>query len=244
MIALSDQQLQDFQAAVNWEIGERLPDGRILGSPEKHNCLVERVPATATFVAERFRPAEKTILELGCAEGIHTVQLAKMCKHVTALEVRPKNVICALIRLCLHEVSNAKVLVKDVRELDESFGRFDILYHAGVLYHLDNPVEHLYKIANLADELLLDTHYCTDDTSLPRSDIHYNGKTYKAFLYQEFGWADVWSGVEPTSRWLHKDALLGLLNEVGYDDVDIAAEHLLNGCNRMTVLARRTGKGI
>jgi len=241
MIALSDQQLQDFTDAVNWEIGERLPDGRVLGSPEKRNVLFQGAPYSVALVEDRFHSKNKTILELGAGEGIHTAHLAKVCKQITAVEVRPKNVVCALVRLCLHDVSNAKVVVKDVRDLDEKLGHFDILYHFGLLYHLDNPVEHFYQVSKMADDLLLNTCYCTDQTTFQRSDIDYNGKCYKAFVYQEYGWGDVWSGVDPISRWLHKDSLIGLLHDLGYGAVEIVSDYIDKSHNRMTVVAKRSG---
>jgi len=139
---------------------------------------------------------------------------------VVAVEVRPRNIINALVRLYIYGVSNVKIVMKDVRDIDAAFGKFDVLFHAGVLYHLENPVEHLFKIAAIAPVLLLDTHFCYDSTGYERSDITYNGRTYRAHLYPEAGWDEPLSGVESHSHWLHKDALLQILKDVGYTDIE------------------------
>jgi tRNA (mo5U34)-methyltransferase len=118
---------------------------------------------------------------------IHPVLLASLCKQVVALDVRPRNVPATLARLFIHNVSNATVALKDVRDLDESFGQFDILFHSGVLYHLMNPVEHLVTVSRIAPEMMLDTHYADDNTDLTIDDITFGSKTYRAYLYQEYG---------------------------------------------------------
>src|SRR5205807_1924013 len=131
---------------------------------------------------------DKTVLEVGCNEGYHTAQLSRICKHVTAFDVRPHNVVSTLVNLFVQDVRNARVALLDARDLDSSFGTFDIIFHVGVLYHLLDPVTHLFKIADVADDLILDTHYCRDDTTFERSDLTHNGKTYRAHYFAEGTW--------------------------------------------------------
>ncbi len=241
MISLTDQQLHDFQGAVQWKTGMLLPDGRVLGVPGKRGGITQRIDFRVAEVARRMDPATKTILEVGCCEGIHTVQLAQICRRVVALEVRPKNIVATLTRLFVHGVENAKVVLADVRDLDSSFGSFDVVFHVGVLYHLMQPVEHVHRLSRLADTLLLDTHYCRDDTKFRRSDEQFDGKDYRAFLYTgEGGWADMFSGVENTSRWLHQQALLDAVRDAGYDALEIISDRIERNGPRMTLLARRT----
>src|SRR5437870_4494772 len=138
MIALTDQQLEDFQEALDWKTGMKLPDGRVLGIPGKRGTE-EGSDFRIRALVERWQPADKTILEIGCCEGNHTVQLAKICKNVVALDVRPKNIACALVRLFVHDSHNVQLMLRDVRELDERFGRCYIGFHVGVLYQLPAP---------------------------------------------------------------------------------------------------------
>jgi tRNA (mo5U34)-methyltransferase len=245
MIPLTDLELQGFQTALDWKTGLQLPDGRLLGVAGKRGKVSVGVDPRVQLVADRLQPRHKHILELGCCEGIHTVQLARICRHVTALEVRPSNIACALVRLFVHDVHNATVKLWDVRDLDESFGRFEILFHVGVLYHLIDPVEHLFRIRELANELVLDTHVCLDDTRFPRADVTYDGRTYRAHLYEgESGWFERFSGLEPNSRWLHRDALLQVLRDAGFATADLVDERIERNGPRVTLLARRTGAAL
>lgn len=242
MIALTEQQFQDFQNVVEWETATPLPDGRILGAPEKRGCLVPANDFRVAAVAERFAAADKTILELGPCEGYFTVQLARICRHLTAIELRPKNLVCTMIRLFLHAVRNCELHLGDVRDLDTAFGRFDILFHAGVFYHLDDPVGHLFKVRSLAPRLLLDTHYVADgDNRFQAADLRHDGKTYRAVGWHETGWQDIWAGAQPTSRLLYLDSLMELLQDAGFDRVEVVTNQPLAFAPRVVLLAEQTG---
>lgn len=165
MIPLSDQQLEDLQDAIAWETAMRLSDGRVLGRPGKRGTISEPGDFRVRALESKLGLADKRVLELGCHEGIHTVQLASVAGEVVGVEVRPKNVVGALTRLFVHDVRNARIVLGDVRDLEASFGTFDVLFHVGVLYHLLDPVEHLYRVAPMADAILLDTHYETPETA-------------------------------------------------------------------------------
>jgi hypothetical protein len=167
------------------------------------------------------------------------VQLAAISKKVVGVEVRPRNIVASLVRLFVHDVPNASLLMKDVREVDGRLGRFDVLFHVGVLYHLTEPAEHLHRIAELGPDLVLDTHYCNDDTPFPRSDVRHAGRTYKAFVYREGGWGEAFSGVEPTARWLHLDALLQAVRDAGFRSVEVIDDRAERNGPRMTLLARK-----
>jgi len=239
---LTDRQLQDFAEAVSWEIAERLPDGRILGRVGELGATMTELDFRLAEVDKRLGLAGKTVLELGSHEGHFTIQLAQRCQQVTAVEVRPKNVVCALIRAYVHDMENIKIHCKDVRGIDGSFGRFDIVVHLGVLYHLSNPVEHLFRIKDLSDNLLLCTHYGGSTLGFPRDDISYDGKTYRAHRYKEFGWQDGWSGMEDSSRWLEREDLLRLLRDTGYGSVEIIRDWEASGYPRLSLLAGRSAR--
>jgi hypothetical protein len=241
VIELTDLQLRGFQEAFAWETAMRLPDGRVLGTPGKRGAVSEPGDFRVRAVAERLSSADRAVLELGCHEGIHTVQLAAVARRVTALDVRPKNIVGALTRVFVVGSDNVQLLLEDVRELDASFERHDILFHVGVLYHLADPVEHLYKVASLADDLLLDTHYVGDPGSRERSDLIHDGKRYVAYLYNEAGWADTFSGVEDVSRWLDRESLLRLVRDVGFDDVEVLDDRTERNGSRITLLGRKPG---
>lgn len=239
MITLSDRDLQDFQEVVDWKTGMQMPDGRVLGVEGKRGKVSKGNDSRVALVKNMIDPAHGTVLEVGCCEGIHTLQLAAVAKHVTALDVRPKNIVCTLTRLFVHDIKNVSVKLADARFLDAKEGHYDVLFHVGVLYHLMDPVEHLFAIRDLADSLVLDTHVTHADTSFPRDDIRHGNKTYRAHLYREGGWADVFSGVEPASRWLDQDALVEVLRDAGYASVEVVQERAERNGPRVCIVAHR-----
>jgi tRNA (mo5U34)-methyltransferase len=240
MITLSDAQHQEFQNALKWDMAERLPDGRILGSPEKLGWVKDGPDHKVAFLAQRVPLQDKTVLELGSYEGDLTVQLARVSRFVTGLEVRPSNVLCSLARLFVHDITNARIVLKDVQDLDEGFGTFDVLFHAGILYHLINPIEHLFKMSKITDIILLNTHYYSDELGFERDDIVHDGVTYKTGIYKEYGLEERLSGVTPTSRWLYKDDMINLLRNLGYDQIEIARDMSTKSGPKITLLAQRS----
>ncbi len=99
--------------------------------------------------------ASKRVLEVGAGIGLHTpFFLARGCT-VVVTDGNPENVIEARRRLPL----------VDVRVLDleqtlglEGFGRFDLVYCYGLLYHLRSPDETLRRFASVCDgQILLET---------------------------------------------------------------------------------------
>ncbi len=241
MIKLTQEQYEEFQSVVEWETASPLPDGRLLGDAEKRGCLVPSPDHRIEKLAQRFGSDLDSILELGPCEGYFTVQLAKLCKRLVSVEARPKNIVCTMIRAFLYELRNVEIQLKDVRELDDSFGRFDVLFHSGVLYHLANPVEHLFQIRHLSDRIYLETHYLSDDdVRFPRADIHYQGKCYRAVQWTELDLKDVWAGLQSTSRILYLDSLMELLRDVGFGSPEIVTQANLAFAPRVGILAERS----
>jgi hypothetical protein len=237
MIPLSERELQDFQQAYPWFTGTRLSDRRVLGNPS-------RIRETDDIVVQALRDhltvtPESTLIEFGCAEGTLTVYLAEMVKRMVAVEVRPRNISALLTRLYVHDLHNVEVRLKDVSLVGPDWGQYDILFHAGVLYHLTNPVAHLFSMKGLSDQLLLDTHYGTDTLPFPRCQIEHAGKRYPGFIYREQGWSDPYSGIETASCWLRRDLLLDLLHEIGYSQVKVVSDYFVFGLPRFIVAAKR-----
>lgn len=241
MSRFTDDQLADFNRVLPWTQALRLPDGRILGTPTADRNVSDGNDYLIETLASRVDLHGKSVLEIGALEGYYTVQLAKRCRHVVALEVRPQNVCRLLTRLFAHDVTNVRCVVGDARDLDRSHGRYDVIFHSGVLYHLDDPVTHLFRIREMTDELFLDTHYSPRDTDFVRSDITHAGKSYQAHIYHETArlWEDPWAGVDPVSRWLERETLLELLAEVGFTDVTVLSDRIETGRERFTIHARR-----
>ena len=223
MIPLTDNQYEDFQKLVPWFSGTKLPDGRILGNAKLYETSNTQPILDAAL---RYLPGieKMTGIELGCGEGAHTVNLAPLLKHLTCVEVRPANIVPLLTRLFVYDFKNVDVWMKDVSIAEPSWGKFDVMFHMGLLYHFINPVAHLHSLKGIAPRILMRTHYGRDSLTFPRTEIVHEGKRYPAYVYREHGWKDPWSGVEPVSHWLSTEVLVGLLQEIGYQKVEVVAD--------------------
>ncbi len=238
-LQLTDQELAEFQVVVDWKTGLELPDGRVLGVAGKRGKVSKPLDFRVRKLAEEFGSADKRVLEFGCLEGVHTVQLAGVCREVVALDVRPRNIACTLVRCFVHKSDNVSPVLGDARHIDESLGHFDIIFHVGVLYHLMDPVSHIMNLARMTDVLLLDTHYCLEDTTFPRCDIRIDDKVYQAYAYGEKGWKDPFSGVEPESLWLHRQALLDVLTDAGFTSLEVFKDRIERNGPRISIMASR-----
>lgn len=192
-----------------------------------------------TYLLNNF-PCEKyEAVELGCWDGWHTTALAKHCKKVTAIDIRPHNISLTLLRLNMLGIKNVEVVLADA----ESFRlNSDILVHIGVLYHLPYPIKHLYDILNTCKIICLDTHI--GDTlegdhyqnHLPDSYEIYNGRLYKGKEWVEGSWEDATSGVTAKSLWPD----LSCIEQVLIDSDFIISHKSLYDCShgtRVTIIA-------
>jgi SAM-dependent methyltransferase len=163
---------------------------------------------------DRFAPCR--VLELGCLEGGQTIELALRGFDVTAVEGRPENVkrarwICRLLGVDA-DVVNANLERVPLREL----GWFDVVFCAGLLYHLPSPWEMVEQFPAVAPSLFLSTHYAE------REEVVVNGLPGR--WYPELGRDDPLSGLSQRSFWPTKYALLDLLRASGYKHVEITRD--------------------
>jgi tRNA (mo5U34)-methyltransferase len=221
MNLVSDRELEAFQKAFSWFTGSRLPDGRILGSRAPKFVKQDDDIVVQTLKRHFDVSRESTLIEFGCAEGNLTVYMAPLVKSLVAVDVRPRNITGLLTRLYVHGIRNVEVWLKDISLVGPQWGTFDILVHAGVLYHLLNPVAHLFSMKDLANQLLLDTHYGIDALHFPPCAVEYGGKRYLGYIYREHGWEAPYGGIGPVSCWLPRDLILGLLHEIGYSKIEV-----------------------
>lgn len=215
---LSDQALADINQALPWFAGTALPDGRVvgnIGTREHKRDTLQAVPDKRIVqLHRRVDLAGKTVLEVGCFEGIHTLGLLQMGADVVAIDVRPLNVIKTLARLAAHGCAT-RVHVVDLEDPAVVLGAFDVVFHCGVLYHLEDPVTHLLKAMQACRVMYLDTHVAEqgrDDDMLLVS-----GRRFRGYRHGEGGWQDPFSGRGSSAFWLRQDDLLTLLDEGGFD---------------------------
>jgi SAM-dependent methyltransferase len=104
------------------------------------------------------RPAP-TVLDVGCREGGFALEFARAGYRVTGLEARPSNVArCEMVAEAAG-MEHLSFVCDDARNIG-AHGEFDAVFHCGLLYHLDRPVEHLREVGAVTRRLLiLNTHY-------------------------------------------------------------------------------------
>lgn len=164
-----------------------------------------------------------TVLEVGPYQGRKTRVLSKYFKSVLALEGRQENLDdCPPLKNVIYKLFDVSDLTVD------DFGRFDLVFHSGVFYHLPNPKKHLHNICKIADILLLDTHY-----SLPQDghSRHYEEQEGRRK-----------TGLVNYSYWITKRKILDILKDKGFD-IKITRDKQMHKSGfikpRMTILATK-----
>lgn len=216
-VKLKDEDLEEFNRMLPWFAGTQLPDGRVIGSlnarANKRDAVQPIPDRRITLLHEAVDLRGKSVLEVGCFEGIHTLGLCSYGAIVTAVDVRPVNVVKTSVRLAAYGAS-ATVLPVDVEDEGVVFPDYDVVFHCGVLYHLEEPVRHLKRLLPHCRAIYLDTHVA--DETRATSTLESGGRTYRGFYYKEGGWADPYSGRGEGAFWLRTADLRQLLEEAGF----------------------------
>lgn len=220
-VKLSDADLDEFNRLLPWYAGTRLPDGRVVGSltaRANKREAVEPVPdKRITRLHAELDLAGRKVLEVGCFEGIHTLGLCGYGADVTAVDLRPINVIKTCTRLAAYGAS-AHVFTIDVEDESVELPAFDVVFHCGVLYHLEEPVRHLQRLLPRCNAIYLDTHIAREDEN--EATLTSGGTTYHGHHHEEGGWKDPFSGRGKGAFWLKLSDLRGLLENAGFS-VDV-----------------------
>jgi tRNA (mo5U34)-methyltransferase len=228
---LSDAELNALNTRHTWVTGMKDSRGRIFGRPGE--ISVYENPAWVVTAADKFfNLSGKSVVEFGSLEGAHTVALAKLAKSVVALEGRDENIAKTKLRLTMYGAS-AEVLKADLEK--ELPPKADIFFHSGVLYHLQDPVWHLRRVAPLCDGLFLNTHH----TKTPNAQYtSADGRSYSFQKYEEpvQGYK---AGLRPFSRWLTMETLLAVLRSL-YPRVEVVRDAIERNGPRTSIACSRT----
>jgi hypothetical protein len=219
--ALSDRDLERLNSILDWQAFVTDAAGRRFGDVawEGKRDRPQEIPDPRIVLLDRLISlSDKTVLEVGCFEGIHTAALAERAKNVVAVDARIENVVKTIVRCGLLNL-HPTVFQHD---LDDPSGRpalpaVDVLHHCGVLYHLLDPVEHLRRIAPLVSRaILLDTHFALPDEA--DGEMIVGRKALRFKRMPEGGRTDVFSGMRHESKWLILADLEGLLVDLGFSE--------------------------
>ena len=237
-VTLKDDDLEEINRILPWHAGSQLDDGRIVGSitarPGKREQLGDVPDKRITQLHEALNLEGKRVLEIGCFEGIHTLGLCSYGADVTAVDLRPLNVIKTAARLACYGYS-ASVFPLDVEDPSAELPEFDIVFHCGVLYHLEDPVTHLARLLPRCRAIYLDTHVAGDTDE--DAKLEAGGRVFLGHHHYEAGWNDPFSGRGRGAFWLRTADLIDLLKEAGFES-EIWSERDERNGRRIGLLAQ------
>jgi tRNA (mo5U34)-methyltransferase len=184
--------------------------------------------------------ADKSVLEVGCFEGVHTIALCRAAREVTAVDAHIVNVVKTVVRCNLYGHRPAVYPSNVERWADDPGFAFDVVFHVGVLYHLHDPVAHVARLGRVCRVgLLLDTHVATDEQAT-ETMVAAGGRAIRYHSYAEQTGADaVFAGMDPESRWLRLDDLESLLHDAGFTSVQVVDQRDERNGRRVTLAATK-----
>lgn len=240
--SMTDHQLEELNEMLPWACYVLDSHGRRFGKPKsatKRHAPQSIPDRRIKTLHDRYNLSDKSVLEIGCFEAIHTIGLARYARSVSACDSRVVNIAKSAVRASMFGVSPA-LFVWDVETPPPASRDLycDILHHVGVLYHLKDPVAHLKMIAPFVRQaIMLDTHYATPDQATQRYIV--DGVEFKYKQFVEGGRSEVFSGMYDTAKWLQKDDLVRLLKSLGFASVEIAEDRAERNGPRLLLFANR-----
>lgn len=227
---LSDAELVAINRKHTWVTATYDAKRRIVGTA-RPDFLFEVPERRVVIAQDKLGLKGKRVVEFGSLEGSHTIGLFSCGATVLALEARDENIAKTKERCRLYGF-DVKVQKCDVE--NDPIPSADLFFHSGVLYHLQDPVHHLRRIAPLAPQMLLDLHHAAKaDTSYVSTD----GKTYPCQIYKE-PLGGYKSGLRPISRWLPLDTLVTVLKGL-YANVEVVRNEMERNGPRATLVCSR-----
>jgi len=191
-----------------------------------HTRLKRVVQIAADFAAKPI--SECRVLDLGCLDGIFSIEFALHGASTIGVEIRESNIEKArFAQKCLN-LSNVSFVRDDVRNItSERYGIFDIIICSGILYHLDAEsvfllIEKMYNMASRA--AIIDTHISLNPTfSIRHNGISYHGHNYGEHVdgeLQDSKNKKPWSSYDNAqSLWLTRPSLVNALSSAGFVSV-------------------------
>src|SRR5215469_7723631 len=230
---MNEQEIRERKAAIEAEFGAwtalNIPLGYgINTNPERMtNFLLRRVTQAITDLS--MKPWDQLrVLDLGSLEGIYALEFASHGAQVVGIEGRESNNAHARFAAEALGLSNVEFVTDDVRNLcQEKYGRFDVVFCSGILYHLTG-VDCCCLLSSIAQMCQRLTIIDTQVGMKSDSSFSWKGKTYRGFVFTEHAPGDTpevkashkWASLDnDTSFWLTKPSLLNLLRDVGFTSV-------------------------
>jgi 2-polyprenyl-3-methyl-5-hydroxy-6-metoxy-1,4-benzoquinol methylase len=190
------------------------------------------------------------ILDLGCGDGVYSIEAALRGAEVIAVDARSERMKHGVACAESLGLGNLKFIQSDVRTVTpEKFGDFDVIYLLGILYHFDFPdvFQVLEQVASLcAGIVIIDTLVSPNpDMSVEWKDRAYRGSRHRE--HEDLDSAEkrrerVLRSIDNTfSFWFELNSLLRALHDTGFTSVCNVQVPFEPGKanNRVTLVARK-----
>jgi SAM-dependent methyltransferase len=181
------------------------------------------------------------VLDLGCLEGLYSIELAKRGAEVVGIEGREANIAKARFAKEALGLDTVEFAQDDVRNLrGEAYGEFDVILCLGLLYHLE--AEDVFALLEQIGELsrrmaIVDTHVALSG----REARSHGGEAYRGITFPEYAEQDsLWAAIgNRTSFWPTKPSLVNALYRSGFTSVSecLAPAQPLEQPDRVLLLA-------
>lgn len=178
----------------------------------------------------------KSVLDLGCLEGGFALELARRgARPVFGIEYRDISVQRCQLARDLMGLTDTTFECADITTAVDPDSRYDIVFAAGILYHLADPMSMLELLARVCTGfMLLDTHVadpevvthgCSHEVGVPsRHGGPYMGRWFGEFAEdstvserEQMLWA---SSTNARSFWPYEHELERMLRDAGFGSVD------------------------
>lgn len=172
--------------------------------------------------------SESRVLDLGCLDGIFSIEFAQHGAHTLGVEVRESNIQKAIFCKNAYGLDNLEFLKEDVRNLSvDRHGKFDVIICSGILYHLPaadaiGVMNQMFQMTNRI--VIIDTQISFE----PEEMVLHNGEEFWGRTYREHAddatpeekEKNIWGSADnTTSFWFTRPSLINLLSKVGFSSV-------------------------
>jgi SAM-dependent methyltransferase len=203
----------------------------------------------------------RTVVDLGCLEGGFTLAFAEngaqLALGIEAREISVRR--CELARDLLG-LDNAEFVEADIKDELAMRDAFDVVFAAGILYHVSDPAGFLVTMREACKGVaLIDTHVALEDDATHGCSVittrNSGDQTYRGRIFPEYApdvsddekdellWA-AWSDVD--SFWPLEDDLVAMIHDAGFasaEKIDLATDGRasrweVDQTNRVVYIAR------
>jgi 2-polyprenyl-3-methyl-5-hydroxy-6-metoxy-1,4-benzoquinol methylase len=154
----------------------------------------------------------RTVLDVGTASGYFALECAARGADVTAIDMWPSSWLDELFELSSGTIRYAQ---KDIYDLDESFGSFDLVICGSLLLHLPDQLGAIRRLRRVTRGRAVISTSCTEDSES-------EARPYCEFLGEHATEGDYWS------YWsLNAAALVRMCKVAGFSEVEQVGHFVL-----------------